>query len=126
MVSLRSLLLYVATATALTTVHQVIDDITVLDNNVKALTTQISLYTGGILAATPQLTSLTAVYLSLLKGVTDSGLLPPTISSPDAMALIQHVNKTLAIDNPIAVKTLESKKELFKEAGLKNAIVGAL
>jgi len=51
--------------------------------------------------------------------VTDSGLLPPTISSSDTTALIQYVNKTLAIDTPIAVKTLESKKELFKEAGLK-------
>jgi len=61
MASLKHLLLYVTTVTALNTIPQVIDDITVLDNNVKPLITQTSLYTGGILAATPQLTSMTAV-----------------------------------------------------------------
>jgi hypothetical protein len=125
MVSAKSLAFFAVTVSA-TTVPEVIDDVTVLDNNVKALTTQVNLYTGGIIGAIPQLTALTAVYASLFKGVIDTGLLPDTVSESDAFAMIDHVNKTLAVDNPIAVKTLESKKDLYTTAGLDDLMVGAL
>jgi hypothetical protein len=125
MVSLKSLTLFAVAALA-TTVLEVIDDVTVLDSNVKALITQVNLYTGGILGATPQLTALTAVYASLFKGVIDTGLVPDTVSESEAFALIDHVNKTLVVDNLIAVKTLESKKDLYTAAGLDELLVGAL
>ncbi|TGO36307.1 hypothetical protein BHYA_0129g00280 [Botrytis hyacinthi] len=126
MVSIKALLLWPSTVLALTTVTQVKNDITTLDNNVRALTSQISPYSGGLLPAAPLLGSLTAVYLSLLQGVTDSALLPPSILESDAQSLIEHVNVTLAIDNPIAVDTLKGKKQLFKEQGLNGAIVAGL
>lgn len=125
MVSLKYLVSFAVTALA-TTVPEVIDDVTVLDSNVKALTAQVNLYTGGLVGATPQLTALTAVYTSLFKGVIDTGLLPDPISESDAFALIDYVNKTLAVDNPIAVKALESKKDLYTAAGLDELLVGVL
>lgn len=126
MVSIKSLLLCATSALAVTTVSQIKDDITTLDNNVQALTAQTALYTGGLIAAAPLLVSLTTVYLSLLQGVTDSALLPSSISESDAQSLISHVNSTLAVDNPIAVKTLEGKAELFKDQNLQDAIAASL
>ncbi|KAF7877441.1 hypothetical protein EAF04_001118 [Stromatinia cepivora] len=126
MVSIKSLFLCASTALALTAVSEVEVDITTLDTDFQALTAQTALYTGGLLPVAPILSSLTTIYLSLLQCVTDSTLLPPSILESDAQSLIEHVNATLAIDNPIAVNTLKSKKELFKEQGLDNAIVTAL
>ncbi|TEY73117.1 hypothetical protein BOTCAL_0083g00300 [Botryotinia calthae] len=126
MVSIKVLLLWPSIVLALTTVTQVKNDITTLDINVQALTSQTALYNGGLLPAAPLLGSLTAVYLSLLQGVTDSALLPPSISESDAQSLNEHVNVTLAIDNPIAINTLKGKKALFKEQGLDGAIVAGL
>lgn len=40
----------------------------------------------------------------------------------DLLRLTEHVNKTLAVDNPIAVDTFIAKKALYEEAGLKLAI----
>ncbi|KAF7893763.1 hypothetical protein EAF00_007277 [Botryotinia globosa] len=111
MVSIKALLLWPSTVLALTTDTQLKNDITTLDNNVRALTSQTALYSGGLLPAAPLLGSLTAVYLSLLQ---------------DAKSLIEHVNVTLAIDNPIAIDTLKGKKQLFNEQGLDGAIVAGL
>ncbi|PVH85538.1 hypothetical protein DL98DRAFT_557787 [Cadophora sp. DSE1049] len=126
MVSLKSLILFAASALAATTVPQVLTDITNLDNNVKALISTTSTYAGGLLPATPQLFALIPVYTTLLKGVTDTGLLPSSLSVSEAYQIINHVNATLAIDNPIAVDTLISKRELYAQAGLSDGIVAAL
>jgi len=40
--------------------------------------------------------------------------------------LIGNVNKTLTIDNQRTVKTLESMKELYRDAGLDELLVGVL
>ncbi|KAH9221036.1 hydrophobic surface binding protein A-domain-containing protein [Leptodontidium sp. 2 PMI_412] len=125
MVSFKSLLLLGATALA-ATVPQVITDITNLDNNVKSLISSTSAYNGGFISASPQLFALIPVYTSLLKGVTDTGLLPSSLTVSEAYEIINHVNATLAIDNPIAVDTLIGKRELYAKAGLSDAIVAAL
>ena len=126
MVALKPLLLFSTCALAATTVSQVLIDITNLDNNVKKLTTTTSAYTGGLIPATPQLFALIPVYTTLLKGVTDTRLLPSSLSVSEAYQIINHVNSTLAIDNPIAVDTLISKRELYAKSGLSDGIVAAL
>ncbi|TVY73215.1 hypothetical protein LSUE1_G008605 [Lachnellula suecica] len=126
MVSFKPILIFTGAALA-ATVPQVYNDITVLDNNVKALTAQVEIYTGGLVSALPQLSALSAVYESLFIGDVDTGLLPTTLlSESDVTILINHVNETLAVDNPIAVKTLEGKKDLYKAAGLDSLLAGAL
>lgn len=125
MVSLKSLLLFSATAIA-ATVPQVLTDITNLDNNVKSLISTTRAYTGGVVGANPQLFALIPVYTSLLKGVTDTGLLPSSLSVDEAYQIINHVNATLAVDNPIAVETLIGKRDLYEKAGLSQGIVAAL
>lgn len=115
----------IATTTAVT-VAQVAADITALDNNVKKLTKTVNAYNGGFIGALPQLNALIPVYLSLLKGVADTAVLPPAISTTDAYTIIDLVNVTLAIDNPIAVNALVAKKRLYQAAGLDDFLVAAL
>jgi hypothetical protein len=84
---LGSTALAVSALTKRTTITQVSNDVTAIDTHVKALALSTSAYTGGILGALPLASDLLAVYLALLEGVTDSGLLPPTLSEADGIAL---------------------------------------
>lgn len=134
MVSFKNLIFLTTAVTAaslplqkrLTTITTVEKDVTAIDTGVKALIAATSAYTGGLAGSAPMLADLGAVYTALYKGVIDSGLLPPSISSTDSFALINLVNSTLAIDNPIAIDTLISKKAYFQEQGLDGVIVGAI
>lgn len=134
MVSFKKLLSFTTAVTASIpppppkriTIAQVEDDVTAIDTSVKTLTSAVNSYTGGYLAALPLLTDLTAVYGALYKGVFDSGLLPSSISSSDVFSLINYVNQTLAIDNPIAIEALEAKKSYFQDEGLDGIIVAAI
>lgn len=128
MVSPKQILLITATAAlaSAATVSQVVQDIQVLDGNVKALTASVSTYTGGFVAALPQLIAIIPVYTSLLQGVTDSGTLPTSLTAAEAYEIINVVNATLAVDNPIAVDTLVGKKSLYEAAGLDDFLVAGL
>lgn len=119
MVALKVLLSFLAaTAIAASTVEQVISDITILDDNVKAFTAKVNSYNGGWWRALPQLSAATSVFVSLLAGDATTSSLPPSLSVSDAYLIIDHVKATLAIDNPIAVKALEAKKQQYANAGL--------
>lgn len=132
MVSFKKLIFFTSAVTATvmlqkrTTMAEVQDDVTAIDTGVKALTTAVNSYNGGYLAALPLLTDLTTVYAALYKGVIDSGLLPSSISNTVTFSLINYVNQTLAVDNPIALKALEAKKSYFQEEGLDGIIVAAI
>jgi hypothetical protein len=115
--SLISTLLLSATVVSTSQVDVVIDDITALDKDVQSLTAKVRAYNGGLIAQTPQLFGLTQVHLATRKGYYDSTSLPSPLSENDAARLIEHVNQTLSVDNPIAVQVLISKKELFDAAG---------
>lgn len=132
MSSIKKLIVFVASVAAANhctspvTMAQVMQDVTNIDNNVKILTSRIRDYQGGIEGVSAQLESLSAVQKALNSGVTDSGLLPATISLMDAFNLVEQVNDTLAIDNPIAVDALISKKEQYKDAGIATVIPSIL
>lgn len=97
---------------AYTTVSQVETDIVNLDNAVKQLTASTAAYTGGVLLV--QGIDFTIVEAKLTQGNADVTQLPPgQLSVSDTQSLVDLVASTLAIDNPRAVKTLKSKKQLI-------------
>lgn len=132
MPSIKKLIVFVASLSAAnsciteSTMAQVMQDVTNIDNSVKILTSQIRDYQGGIEGVSAQLKSLSAVQKALDSGVSDSGLLPATISLTDAFNLVEQVNDTLAIDNPIAVDALISKRKQYKDAGVAPVIPSIL
>lgn len=115
--SLLNVLLLSATAVSASQVDVVIDDITALDKDVQSLTAKVRAFNGGLIPQVPQLFGLTEVHLATRKGYYSATTLPRPLTETDGARIIEHVNETLAIDNPIAVSVLESKKPLFDEAG---------
>jgi hypothetical protein len=124
--TISSLLLTVS-AVLSATVDKVYNDITALDQEVQTLITMERAYQGGLLAQGPLLLQLTRVHIATRKGAYDASNLPTTVlSENDAVRLIDHVNTTLAVDNPIAVGVLKSKKALFDASGTDPFIKGGL
>jgi len=115
--TISTLLLSVSTVIS-ASVDDVVNDITVLDQDVQDLTSMVRGYQGGLIAQGPLLLQLTKVHIATRKGGYDASTLPTTpLSESDALRLIEHVNTTLAVDNPIAVDVLKSKKSLFDASG---------
>jgi hypothetical protein len=126
LLALLKVLLLLATAVSASQVDVVIDDITALDQDVQSLTAEVRAYKGGLVAQTPQLFGLTQVHLATREGYYSATTLPRPLTEEDGARIIEHVNETLAIDNPIAVEVLESKKQLFDTAGTSPAIKAGL
>lgn len=122
---LNALLLSV-TAVSSSQVDIVIDDITALDKDVQSLTFKVRAYNGGLIPQVPQLFGLTEVHFATRKGYYSATSLPRPLTDNDAARIVEHVNETLAIDNPIAVEVLESKKQLFDSAGTRPFIKAGL
>ena len=114
---ISTLFISAAAVVSASQVDVVINDITALDKDVQSLTANVRAYNGGLIPQIPQLFGLTQVHLATRKGYYDSKTLPSPLSETDATRLIQHVNETLSVDNPIAVEVLISKKEFFDKAG---------
>ncbi|KAI7538711.1 hypothetical protein KC331_g10187 [Hortaea werneckii] len=95
----------------------VYDDVTNIDENVKRLISATEAYQGGLLSQAPIAIDFVPTHLATRKGFYDSLLLPSTVSESDAQAVVEHVNNTLAIDNPRAVDTLISKKAQIEDVG---------
>lgn len=115
--SFLNVFLISATTVLSSQVDVVIDDITALDQDVQSLTAKVRAYNGGLIPQVPQLFGLTEVHLATRKGYYAATQLPRPLTESDGQRIIDHVNATLAIDNPIAVQVLESKKPLFDAAG---------
>ena len=126
LLSLFNFLLLSATAVSASQVDVVINDITALDQDVQSLTAKVRAFNGGLIPQVPQLFGLTQVHLATRKGYYSATGLPRPLTEEDGIRLIDHVNRTLAIDNPIAVEVLESKKPLFDAAGTSPVIKGGL
>ncbi|KAG9943787.1 hypothetical protein KCU85_g8447, partial [Aureobasidium melanogenum] len=115
--TISALLLSVSTVIS-ASVDDVYNDITSLDQDVQALTDMVRDFQGGLIAQAPLLLQLTKVHIATRKGGYDAATLPSTpLSESNALRIIDHVNTTLAVDNPIAVNVLESKKPLFDTSG---------
>jgi hypothetical protein len=124
--SLLNIALLSVTAVSSSQVDVVIDDITALDKDVQSLTVKVRAYNGGLIPQIPQLFGLTEVHLATRKGYYSATTLPRPLTEEDGLRLIEHVNETLAIDNPIAAQVLESKKPLFDAAGTSSVIQDGL
>ncbi|KAK2601825.1 hypothetical protein QQS21_004608 [Conoideocrella luteorostrata] len=129
MVAITAVLLLITPlfATAAPTISQnyverCYNDITNIDNNVRKLTKEVQAYRGGVLSAAPQILLAGKAIVATASGGHDSSLLPQTLSLDDLSHLADHVNKTLAVDNPIAVETVVAKKNLYFQAGLRGPL----
>jgi hypothetical protein len=85
------------------TVQQAPKDITELNNNTKALNTQTSFYICGLLAGVSQLLPHGRLPLSSSKPHDSSQSALIINLDFDTDALINHVKKTLTVDNPISM-----------------------
>jgi hypothetical protein len=104
--TISTLLLSVSTVIS-ASVDDVYNDITALDQDVQDLTSMVRGYQGGLIAQGPLLLQLTKVHIATRKGGYAASTLPTTpLSESDALRLIEHVNTTLSVDNPIAVDVL--------------------
>lgn len=112
-----TILSIISSAIAVTNINTVINDIINLNAAVVDLTAATQAYQGGLLSAVSPAISFVVVEARLTLGVTDSGLLPSSISDSDTQDLIDTVASTLAINNPKAVSVLKSKKALFDASG---------
>lgn len=101
-----------------TQVNTVYADVTSIDNHVQDLIAATQDYNGSYIGLVPIGIDFVPVHLATRKGYYDSLPLPSQLSESDASLLIDHVNKTLSIDNPRAVNTLKSKKPLLQPKGL--------
>ncbi|KAG4032986.1 hypothetical protein MFRU_005g00100 [Monilinia fructicola] len=126
MPSIKSLLLCATGALAVTSVTQVIADISLIDQNIQTLNTQAASYTGGLADSLTILGSLYNIYGSFVQGATDASQLPASISESDAQSLMQHTNATLVGDSATAVKTLKEKKGYFQELQMAGSVATAL
>ncbi|OAQ60570.1 hydrophobic surface binding protein A domain-containing protein [Pochonia chlamydosporia 170] len=97
-------------------------DITTIDTNVKKLTAKAKSYTGGLIWLVPQIPLALQAAVATANAGVHSSRMPKPLPVEDLLRLTEHVNKTLAVDNPIAVDTFIAKKALYEEAGLKLAI----
>ncbi|KAM3414482.1 hypothetical protein BST61_g9643 [Cercospora zeina] len=107
-------------------VDRVHDDISTINRNVLELTETTEDYNGGLISQLPFIVDFNPVYLATRKGFYDSLLLPDPLTQSDAQLLIDHVNATLAVNNPIAVDVVKSKKVFFDEAGTSRVVRGGL
>ncbi|KAG9532305.1 hypothetical protein KCU93_g1119, partial [Aureobasidium melanogenum] len=115
--TISTLLLSISTVIS-ASVDDVYNDITSLDQDVQTLTYMVRDFQGGLIAQGPLLLQLTKVHIATRKGGYDTSTLPTTpLSESDALRIIDHVNTTLAVDNPIAVNVLRSRKPLFDASG---------
>ncbi|KAG9571022.1 hypothetical protein KCU71_g313, partial [Aureobasidium melanogenum] len=118
LLSTISALLLSVSAVISASVDDVYNDITSLDQDVQTLTDMVRDFQGGLIAQGPLLLHLTKVHIATRKGGYDASTIPTTpLSESDALRIIEHVNTTLAVDNPIAVNVLKSKKPLFDASG---------
>lgn len=96
-------------------VDTVYNTITKINVAVDELTAQTQAYNGGFVQQLPLAIDFVPVHLATRKGFYDSLLLPDTLTDADAQRLIEHVNNTLSVGNPEAVRVLKTKKSLFDE-----------
>ncbi|PPJ54863.1 hypothetical protein CBER1_06051 [Cercospora berteroae] len=107
-------------------VDRVYNDVSTINRNVLELTETTQNYNGGLINQLPCIIDFNPVYLATRKGFYDSLLLPNPLTQSDAQRLIEHVNATLAVNNPKAVEAVKSKKVFFDEAGTSQVVKGGL
>ncbi|KAF2209862.1 hypothetical protein CERZMDRAFT_99921 [Cercospora zeae-maydis SCOH1-5] len=107
-------------------VDRVHDDVSTINRNVLELTGTTKHYNGGLVNQLPFIVDFGPVYLATRRGFYDSVLLPDPLAQSDAQRLIEHVNATLAVNNPIAVGVVKSKKVFFDDAGTSQVVRGGL
>lgn len=124
MVHFKAILPLLAVSSALASPTQSLtslcyNDITDIDTNVRKLIEKAEAYNGGLAAFLPQIPFALQAAAATASGGVHSSLLPKTVPWDDLFQLADHVNKTLAVDNPIVVEKFIEKKDLYDQSGLR-------
>lgn len=97
-------------------------DITDIDTNVRKLIKIAGAYHGGLVAFLPEIPFALQAAAATASGGLHSSLLPKTLPLDDLFRLAEHVNKTLAVDNPIVVEKFIEKKDQYERSGLRATV----
>lgn len=108
---LRSALLFGAAQAA--TTAQCLQDINNINSGVRELIPQIQSYDGNIIAAGLQAVTLTKIFFALASLDKHTAELPIPITEADTNSIVQLVNSTLTISNPIALDAIVAKKQVY-------------
>ncbi|EFY85350.1 hypothetical protein J3458_021234 [Metarhizium acridum] len=97
-------------------------DITNIDHHVKELTEKAKSFNGGLFWALPQVPLALEVAVATASAGLHSAFLARPLPVADLLRLVDHVNKTLAVDGPLVLETFISKESVYEQTGLKAPI----
>lgn len=97
-------------------------DITNIDNNIKELTEKVQDFNGGLFSAVQQLPLALEATVATASAGLHSAFLDSPLPVGDLLRLADHVNKTLAVDSPLAMQALVSKESVYEQIGLKGPV----
>lgn len=128
MVSFKVILSSIALSSAVLAVPQTnytglcYNDITNIDNNIKELTAKVKDFNGGLFSAVQQIPLALEATVATASAGLHSAFLARPLPVDDLLRLADHVNKTLAVDSPLAMQALVSKEPVYEQIGLKGPI----
>lgn len=129
MVSFNALLALVPAivwTTQAATTNQCLQDINGIYAGVRELIPQIQSYDGNIIAAGLQSVTLSKILFALAALDQHTDELPIPITEADTNAIVQLVNSTLTINNPIAIDAIIAKKQVYVDQHFDFIILAAL
>ncbi|KAK3182124.1 hypothetical protein K4F52_006493 [Lecanicillium sp. MT-2017a] len=125
MLPVKSLLCLTATVAA-SSMEQVIQSVSNINSNVEKLTEKVNAWDGGLISAAPQLLTLGLISKALDSGVYHTGHLHTLLTSKESTTLLDHVNATLYVSNPIAVDAVLKKMDKYEKIGTTGTIAASL
>lgn len=126
MVSFTSFVLLAAATVSAATVDDVLRDINGIYTNAGNLNDQAKNWDGHLITAAPQLASLALTQTALDSGVKHTDELPALLTTPEAKRILDLVNVTLYVGNPITVDTVISRKPDYVRIGQRATILEGL
>ena len=128
MIAIKNILLFVSAATALIPgkgdTSTILSDISTINSNVKALTSAVNSYNGGLLAAIPITNAESTLDTSIKQGTSDAQSTSQR-SSTDSNTIIAAI-MNLTPDIEAALTAVVNKKPQFAAAGLASTVQGDL
>ncbi|TVY68748.1 hypothetical protein LSUE1_G006382 [Lachnellula suecica] len=128
MVAVQNILLFVATASALAIgkrdASTILSDISTIDSDVKALTSALNSYSGGLFGALPINTAESNLDDAINQGTKDAQATTQQ-DSADSQMVITAINNLIP-DIEAALTATENKKSQLAAAGLTSTIQGDL
>ncbi|CEJ80481.1 hypothetical protein VHEMI00660 [[Torrubiella] hemipterigena] len=126
MTSFKYITLFIVVTASAATVDDVLRDINGIYNNAGDLNDEVKNWDGQLLTAAPQLVSLSLTQQALDSGVKHTDELPALLTTAEAKRILDLVNVTLYVGNPITVDTVISRKSDYAKIGQESIILEGL